>query len=318
MYSFLLILLTLDALILTTAVLLQAGQGGGLASLGGGAGTEQFMGGRQATTLLTKITWWCAGIFLFVSLVLAVISAHSAAPRSVLEGGAPARRGRRRARAVRPAVELAGHGRPGGLARRRARPPRRRRRHPPAHAPHPLQGCDARRRGGGRAADRRRAYGARREPVDGRSRSRHAGDHRRRVHRRARRRAPPHRGVRLRDEAQHPAVVSQERLPRHRDPGGHAGRAGARAGTRRSIPLQRAGRSGRGVLRHHHAARSRRWLTADLRHLPRPPTARFGTRRGDGKAPVRASGGEPSGAGSCDRTSTYHLTKPWLRGPGRY
>src|SRR5881396_182525 len=88
MYSFLLILLTLDALILTTAVLLQAGQGGGLASLGGG--TEQFMGGRQATTLLTKITWWCAGIFLFISLVLAFMSAHSAAPRSVLEGGAPA------------------------------------------------------------------------------------------------------------------------------------------------------------------------------------------------------------------------------------
>jgi len=90
MYTFLLFALALDALILITAVLLQAGQGGGLASLGGGAGTEQFMGGRQATTLLTKITWWCAGIFLFISLVLAVMSAHSAAPRSVLEGGAPA------------------------------------------------------------------------------------------------------------------------------------------------------------------------------------------------------------------------------------
>src|SRR5229473_5650498 len=59
-YNFLLFVLALDALILITAVLLQAGQGGGLASLGGGAGTEQFMGGRQATTLLTKITWWCA------------------------------------------------------------------------------------------------------------------------------------------------------------------------------------------------------------------------------------------------------------------
>jgi preprotein translocase subunit SecG len=90
MYTFLLFLLTLDALILTIAVLLQAGQGGGLASLGGGAGTEQFMGGRQATTLLTKITWWCAGIFLFLSLMLAVMSAQSAAPRSVLEGGVPA------------------------------------------------------------------------------------------------------------------------------------------------------------------------------------------------------------------------------------
>ena len=91
MYNILLFgILIPDALILTAAVLLQAGQGGGLASLGGGAGTEQFMGGRQATTLLTKITWWCAGIFLIVSLSLAVMSAHTAAPRSVLEGGVPA------------------------------------------------------------------------------------------------------------------------------------------------------------------------------------------------------------------------------------
>jgi len=89
MYTFLLFVLIADALILTTAVLLQAGQGGGLASLGGGAGTEQFMGGRQATTLLTRITWWCAGTFLFLSLVLAVMSSRSAAPRSVLEGNIP-------------------------------------------------------------------------------------------------------------------------------------------------------------------------------------------------------------------------------------
>src|SRR5205823_3183576 len=41
MFNVLLVLLTLDALILTTAVLLQAGQGGGLASLGGGAGTRR-------------------------------------------------------------------------------------------------------------------------------------------------------------------------------------------------------------------------------------------------------------------------------------
>jgi protein translocase SecG subunit len=91
MYNVLLFgILIPDALILAAAVLLQAGQGGGLASLGTGAGTEQFMGGRQATTLLTKITWWCAAIFLFVSLVLAVLSSHSAAPRSVLEGNVPA------------------------------------------------------------------------------------------------------------------------------------------------------------------------------------------------------------------------------------
>ena len=54
MYTALKFILLFDALILATAVLLQAGQGGGLASLGGGAGTETIMGGRQATTLLTK------------------------------------------------------------------------------------------------------------------------------------------------------------------------------------------------------------------------------------------------------------------------
>src|SRR5437870_13412436 len=90
MYSALLFLLALDALILAAAVLLQAGQGGGLASLGGGAGTEQFMGGRQATTLLTKISWWGAGIFLFVSLVLAIMSSRASGPRSVIDTEAPA------------------------------------------------------------------------------------------------------------------------------------------------------------------------------------------------------------------------------------
>ncbi len=90
MYTFLLVVLLIDALLLAVAVLLQAGQGGGLASLGGGAGTEVFMGGRQAVTLLTKATWWCAGIFLFLALCLAIMSSHSGAPRSVLEGNIPA------------------------------------------------------------------------------------------------------------------------------------------------------------------------------------------------------------------------------------
>ena len=89
MYNVLLFVLIVDALILGAAVLLQAGQGGGLASLGGGAGTEQFMGGRQATTLLTKITWWGAGTFLFVSLVLAIMSSRGAAPRSVIDTEGP-------------------------------------------------------------------------------------------------------------------------------------------------------------------------------------------------------------------------------------
>src|SRR6266536_1614199 len=86
MYGILVGILILDSLILAVAVLLQAGQGGGLASLGGGAGTETIMGGRQATTLLTKATWWAAGIFLFLALLLTFMSQQGTQARSVLEG----------------------------------------------------------------------------------------------------------------------------------------------------------------------------------------------------------------------------------------
>lgn len=86
MYAVLLVVLLLDAVILCVAVLLQAGQGGGLASLGGASGTETYLGGRQAVTLLTKMTWWCAGLFMALSLVMAFMSTQSGTPRSVLEG----------------------------------------------------------------------------------------------------------------------------------------------------------------------------------------------------------------------------------------
>jgi len=72
MFPFLVTLLALDALLLSVVVLLQAGQGGGLASLGGG-GTDTVLGGRQAVTILTKLTWWCGGIFLVLSLVLSLV-----------------------------------------------------------------------------------------------------------------------------------------------------------------------------------------------------------------------------------------------------
>src|SRR4051812_50102376 len=73
MFGFLVSLLILDALLLSVVVLLQAGQGGGLASLGGGGGgTDTVLGGRQAVTILTKLTWWCGGIFLVLSLALSL------------------------------------------------------------------------------------------------------------------------------------------------------------------------------------------------------------------------------------------------------
>src|SRR6266481_1849782 len=86
MYGILVGILILDSVILAVAVLLQAGQGGGLATMGGGAGTETIMGGRQATTLLTQVTWWTAGIFLFLSLVLTFMTQSGTQVHSVLEG----------------------------------------------------------------------------------------------------------------------------------------------------------------------------------------------------------------------------------------
>lgn len=89
MTTILLFIMLFDSVILVAAVLLQAGQGGGLASLGGGAGTEVFMGGRQAVTILTRITYWTGGIFLTLALMIAILSARGTGPRSVLEGSAP-------------------------------------------------------------------------------------------------------------------------------------------------------------------------------------------------------------------------------------
>ena len=72
MFALLLTLLILDALLLSVVVLLQAGQGGDLASLGG-ATTDTVLGGRQAVTILTKATWWCGGLFLALSLLLSLV-----------------------------------------------------------------------------------------------------------------------------------------------------------------------------------------------------------------------------------------------------
>ncbi len=89
MFTLLVILISLIALLLVLIVLLQAGKGGGLAASFGGASssTESFIGGRQAATLLTKLTWIGGGLFLFLALVLSILSSRSSqAPESILRG----------------------------------------------------------------------------------------------------------------------------------------------------------------------------------------------------------------------------------------
>jgi preprotein translocase subunit SecG len=83
-FAFLLVLLLLDGLLLGIVVLLQSGKGGGLASMGGGAGTDTLIGGRQAATILTKASWICGGTFMALALVLSILSSRQAAPASVL------------------------------------------------------------------------------------------------------------------------------------------------------------------------------------------------------------------------------------------
>lgn len=84
MYAFLLTLLILDGLLLGAVVLLQAGQGGGLASMGGGT-TDLVVGGRQATTLLTKMSWICGSAFLVLSLLISLIAPTRGGSSEVLD-----------------------------------------------------------------------------------------------------------------------------------------------------------------------------------------------------------------------------------------
>ncbi|MGQ0703813.1 MAG: preprotein translocase subunit SecG [Gemmatimonadales bacterium] len=71
LYTLLLVLLIIDGLLLTAVVLLQAGQGGGLASLGGGT-ADLVLGGRQAVTVLHKASWALGALFMFLALLLSV------------------------------------------------------------------------------------------------------------------------------------------------------------------------------------------------------------------------------------------------------
>jgi len=85
MYAFLLIILVLDGIFLGVIVLLQSGKGGGLAAMGGGgAATDGILGGRQATTMLTRATWTTGSIFMALALILSIMSSRSQLPESIL------------------------------------------------------------------------------------------------------------------------------------------------------------------------------------------------------------------------------------------
>jgi preprotein translocase subunit SecG len=89
LYTFLLVLLVIDCIVVMAAILLQSGKGSGLAASFGGASSspDALIGIRQAGNLLTTVSWWGGGIFLGLCFILQIMSTHTSAPRSVLEKG---------------------------------------------------------------------------------------------------------------------------------------------------------------------------------------------------------------------------------------
>jgi preprotein translocase subunit SecG len=87
LYSFLRVILVVDSIVLVGTILLQAGKGTGLAANFGGASSspDAFIGIHQAGNLLTKATWWCAGVFLGLAFMMQIMSTRTRVPHSVLE-----------------------------------------------------------------------------------------------------------------------------------------------------------------------------------------------------------------------------------------
>ena len=73
-------------LVLIAVILLQQGTSADLAGAFGGQGSQTAFGPRGTTNLLTKVTTWCAIIFMITSITLTVLVARRSTGHSVLQG----------------------------------------------------------------------------------------------------------------------------------------------------------------------------------------------------------------------------------------
>ncbi|HTC91993.1 MAG TPA: preprotein translocase subunit SecG [Terriglobales bacterium] len=73
-YYLVLIVHVIVCLFLIIVVLLQSAQSGDLAAAFGGQGSQTAFGPRGAATLMTKLTTWCAIIFMLTSITLSIMS----------------------------------------------------------------------------------------------------------------------------------------------------------------------------------------------------------------------------------------------------
>lgn len=86
-YIFLVILHVGVCLVLMSVILLQSGQAADIAGAFGGSGSQTAFGPRGAATFLSRATTWCAVMFMFTSMALAVHvrTTSGGAGRSILE-----------------------------------------------------------------------------------------------------------------------------------------------------------------------------------------------------------------------------------------
>jgi preprotein translocase subunit SecG len=85
LYGFFLIIHLIVSVLLVVAILMQASKGGGLAGIAGGSGggATQMLGGRQAATMLHKVTVGLALVFGINALLLGGLSRVGGEVRSV-------------------------------------------------------------------------------------------------------------------------------------------------------------------------------------------------------------------------------------------
>jgi len=86
-YFVLVILHVVVCLVLMGVILLQSGQAADIAGAFGGSGSQTAFGPRGAATFLSRATTWCAVMFMFTSMTLAVHvrTSSGGAGRSILE-----------------------------------------------------------------------------------------------------------------------------------------------------------------------------------------------------------------------------------------
>lgn len=86
-YIVLLIMHVVVCLVLMGVILLQSGQAADIAGAFGGSGSQTAFGPRGAATFLSRATTWCAVMFMFTSMALAVHvrTTSGGVGRSILE-----------------------------------------------------------------------------------------------------------------------------------------------------------------------------------------------------------------------------------------